>query len=226
MVKARKRLFLSLRLRRRVKSMRPLKIISYTMFSLLLGTSLAFAQQGAPGAAVSCAPPISGVLRVTMRPQETNMWCWAASGQMVMEFLRKDVAQCIQANNRFGRSDCCQNPTPQACILGGWPELQKYGFKYRTTSDVALSWPAVRAQLAPRNAGCRGTPFAFSWHWAGGGGHMMVATGYATNAAGETFVFVNNPWPPDAGNTQTITYDTYVELSGDHTHWNDYYDIE
>jgi Papain-like cysteine protease AvrRpt2 len=154
------------------------------------------------------------------------MWCWAASGQMVMEFLGKNVAQCTEANNRFSRWDCCQNPTPGACVMGGWPEFQKYGFTYKTTSDAALSWPDVRAQLASRNNGCRGTPFAFSWHWQGGGGHMMVATGYTTNAAGENFVFVNNPWPPEVGNTQTLTYDTFVELPGDHTHWDDYYDIE
>ena len=49
-----------------------------------------------------CNPGIIGSQPVTLRPQETNMWCWAASGQMVMDFLGNNVSQCVQANNRFG----------------------------------------------------------------------------------------------------------------------------
>src|SRR5689334_22933545 len=45
-------------------------------------------------------------LAVPLRPQQTSMWCWAASGQMAMEFINsaRAPAQCVQANNRFGLS--------------------------------------------------------------------------------------------------------------------------
>jgi len=73
------------------------------------------------------------------------MWCWAASGEMTMELLGASITQCDEANKRFGRTDCCNNPTPVGCINGGWPEYDKYGFTFSRTSDTALTWasPAV-----------------------------------------------------------------------------------
>jgi hypothetical protein len=157
------------------------------------------------------------------------MWCWAASGQMIMDYLGHGVAQCTQANNRFGRTDCpcgqCgSNPdaTP-ACVQGGWPEFDKYGFTFKTTSDAPLTWEALRAQLS-NESGCKKTPIAFSWHWPGGGGHMMVAKGYVS-LAGVNYVTILDPLSPCTGDERIITYDAYNAVSGDHTHWNDYYDI-
>lgn len=84
-----------------------------------------------------CSPALIGSLPVTLHPQETQNWCWAASGQMVMDYLGHNVSQCVQANNRFGRNDCCEIdlcPTPTepptydasgncvGCPCGGWPE--------------------------------------------------------------------------------------------------------
>jgi len=166
----------------------------------------------------SCTPAIIGSQAVTLRPQETSMWCWAASGQMVMEFLGHNVSQCDQANARFGRTDCCNNPTPAGCIVGGWPEFDKYGFTFRTTSDAPLTWDQARQQIY-----CGKKPFAFSWHWDGGGGHMMVMIGYVT-VDGVNRVTINDPWSPNVGDQYIETYDAYVSGSG-YTHWNDYYDI-
>src|SRR5215208_2563397 len=50
-----------------------------------------------------CRPEVMATQAVTLRPQETSMWCWAASGEMAMDFLGTDVSQCDQANKRFGR---------------------------------------------------------------------------------------------------------------------------
>jgi hypothetical protein len=173
-----------------------------------------------------CTPPSTTSLNVTLRPQQTGQWCWAASGQMVMEYLGSFVAQCTQANNRLGRNDCCNNPTPAACVQPGWPEFTRYGFNSAITSDTALPWSTVRAHIAPTTASspCRQQPFAFSWHWVGGGGHMMVARGYQTQS-GTNWVQINDPWSPNVGNTRWITYDWYVAGANDHTHWNDYYNF-
>jgi hypothetical protein len=201
------------------------------LLSGVLTVSDGYAKPSRPSAkvAAACVPPKTTALKVTLRPQKTNMWCWAASGQMVMEYLGKAVQQCTEANNRFGRNDCCNTPTPAACVMGGWPEFNKYGFTFKTTTNAALPWPTLQAQLAQqssRESVCLGRPFAFSWHWVGGGGHMMVATGYTTDTAGKQYVFVNNPWPPNVGATQAILYSVYVTLPGDHTHWDDYYDVK
>ena len=173
-------------------------------------------------AAACCTVGIITVLPVTLDGQQTGMWCWAASGQMTMNYIHpaSNIQQCDEANKRFGRSDCCGSPVPSGCVNGGWPEYDKYSFTANTTSDAPLSWNDLTNQIF-----CSKKPFAFSWHWNGGGGHMMVATGYQT-ISGTNYVWVNNPWPPTTGVTEMDTYDTYVGGAGqDHTHWNDYYNI-
>jgi len=54
---------------------------------------------------------------------------------------------------------------------------------------------------------------------------MMVAIGYS-EIAGERYVMIPDPWPPNEGSgNQLIPYDAYVNPS-DGTHWRDYYSIE
>lgn len=172
-----------------------------------------------------CCPKSSQSLAVTLHPQETSMWCWAASGQMVMDYLGHNVSQCVQANNRFARTDCCNSPVPNGkkCIKGGWPEFGKYNFDFKTTSNAPLSWDQLRKQTSGGPSPCKRRPFCFTWHHSGGGGHMMVAIGYKT-VGGTNFVEVNDPWPPNVGEHRFDTYARYVSPPGK-THWNDYYDI-
>lgn len=165
-------------------------------------------------------PKLIGSLSVTLRPQETNQWCWAAGGEMCMDFLGTNVAQCDEANKRLGRLDCCNSPTPTACIQPGWPEFEKYDFSVKTTPwGTALTWEQLKDEIDGDKK-----PFCFSWGWTGGGGHLMVAYGYST-VAGVNYVAVNNPWPPNVGTDQVIPYDKFVSLAGDHVHWIDHYDI-
>lgn len=178
-----------------------------------------------------CEPEPTLSHSVTLRAQETGMWCWAASGEMTMDFLGANVSQCDEANKRFGRTDCCNTNKPAACIDGGWPEYEKYGFKADRTSDAALTWKQVQEQIY-----CRKKPFAFSWHWPGGGGHMMVVSGYTTvqtrNGRNSRYVYVKDPWPPVDGNPSTpdgddtiMLYSAYVSSPGNYTHWDDFYNI-
>lgn len=177
----------------------------------------------------TCKPALIGSLPVTLHPQETGMWCWAASGQMVMDYLGHNVSQCTQANNRFSRTDCpCSqcgsNPvTNPPCVIGGWPEFDKYGFTFNKTSGAPLTWDQLREQISNQSY-CKKKPFAFSWGWLGGGGHMMVAKGYLT-LAGTNYVVILDPWAPCVGDERIITYDFYNADPTDHTHWDDYYDV-
>lgn len=166
-----------------------------------------------------CTPnALLGSQPVTLRAQETSMWCWAASGEMCMDFLGTNVQQCDEANKRFGRSDCCNSPVPNACVNGGWPEFDKYNFTFARTSDTPLTWNELKKQIY-----CSKRPVAFSWHWTGGGGHMMVAYGYA-EIGGVQWVAIHDPWAPNVGNSRYIQYSEYVSAS-DHTHWDDFYNI-
>lgn len=168
----------------------------------------------------SCNPPDSSTVDVTLRAQETEKWCWAASGEMVMKTLRPrtKVTQCDEANRRFGLSECCDRPTPIKCVEGGWPEFSKYNFNYEVKQGP-LDFNEVQHEIF-----CDKRPFAFAWHWVGGGGHMMVVTGYEI-VNGTRYVIKDDPWPPNQGqDSVAITYDFFVKGS-DHTHWNDYYKV-
>jgi hypothetical protein len=170
-------------------------------------------------------------LGVPLYAQQTNMWCWAASGEMIMSFLGNDVAQCTQANNRFGVTDCCPVPpcinsgSHPSCVQGGWPQYNLYGFTFSSTSwGTALTWSQLKAQIDSNK------PVGFSWGWTGGGGHYMVAKGYSV-VSGVDMVAINDPWPPASACTKTgggvtklITYSEYVS-GADHTHWQDDYNI-
>jgi hypothetical protein len=156
-------------------------------------------------------------LPVTLYPQLTDMWCWAASGEMIMAYGGNNVAQCTQANNRFGMQNCCNAPTPGACIQGGWPQFDAFGFNFQTTAwGTALTFAELTGQFQQNQ------PVAFSWGWTGGGGHMMVACGVDPSS---NFVYMNDPWPPNTGGTRWISYDAYVSTPGQYTHWTDYYNI-
>ena len=169
-----------------------------------------------------CTPKALESLPVTLHPQETSMWCWAASGQMVMDYLGHDVSQCVQANNRFGMTNCCNTPTPGACVNGGWPEFAKYDFDSQHTTNAALTWSQLKTEIS-NSTNCMKRPFCFTWHWNGGGGHMMVAIGYST-VDGVNMVEINDPWAPNVGDHRIITYNAYVSGST-YTHWDDYYRI-
>jgi hypothetical protein len=168
-----------------------------------------------------CNPAVTAAVPVPITGQQQSNWCWAASGQMTMNYIHpaSNVVQCQEANQQFGQTTCCQNGGSSACNNGGWPQYQNYGFSADVTNNAPLSWADIRSQI-----GCSGKPFAFSWHWPGGGGHMMVVSGYTT-VEGTNYVQVNDPLPVGAGSQYMDTYDFYNTAPGQHTHWNDYYNI-
>jgi hypothetical protein len=177
------------------------------------------------------AAPSSSSLGVTLFPQETSMWCWAASAQMIVTFLGRPVTQCAQASARFKPLQCpcnlCQSPVATACDQPGWPDFDSLGFHALRTSGAPLSWEQLTQQLCSV-PGCRNAPLAFSWQYEGGGGHMMVAKGYSVSPSGGRFVEILNPMAEDepcVGAEDLIPYDTYRAVPGRHSHWDDFYDI-
>jgi uncharacterized protein YceK len=196
--------------------------LTFTVCVVLGGCSTRQNVATLPAPGTQCNPPEERILATPLKPQETDQWCWAASGQMIMAFLNHDVSQCLQANNYLGRTDCCLDLKPSGCVQGGWPEFDKYNFDSERLSDAHLDWDKLREQIA-----CKSTPVAFSWRWINGGGHMMVVRGYTTSQ-GEKTLFINNPWPPlpdGAGEQGIISYEEYIAGS-DHTHWDDFYNIK
>lgn len=172
-----------------------------------------------------CKPDLTGNVASTLRPQETNNWCWAATTQMLAQHLGVSITQCSLANQRFGRTDCCnpQNtgspcPKTNACNSPGWIMLDAAGFK-SDESGTALSWENVRKQIY-----CSKKPMAWAYGTSGVVGHVVIIKGYLT-LEGTNYVVLNDPWGPCMGQERIITYAEYVDPTGTSTHWTTWYNI-
>lgn len=166
-----------------------------------------------------CKPdPNVGSVPLTATDQHQSNWCWAASGEMTMELLGASIDQCDEANKRFSRTDCCNTPTPSACNNGGWPEFEKYGFTADHTTDAPLTFEEIKTQIY-----CRKAAFCNTWHWNGGGGHMMVISAYMV-LDGVEWVYLRDPLPVGIGSSRWIRYTAYVS-GANYTHWDDYFNI-
>jgi hypothetical protein len=176
-------------------------------------------------AAGCCKPGKSDDISNTLRPQETNNWCWAATTQMLAEHFGLAAPQCSLANHRFGKTNCCNLqksgsacPKTDDCNTPGWLELDFAGLIFSETS-TALGWKPVKRQIA-----CKNKPMGYAYGTPGVVGHVVVIKGYRT-IRGTRYVVLNDPWSPCNGTERLITYEQYVDPAGMPTHWNTWYDL-
>ena len=178
-----------------------------------------------------CKPEVAGNVSNTLRPQQTNNWCWAATTQMLAQHFDITVSQCDLANQVIGTSGCCsasENPNDgcrrnDECNRPGWPELDRVGLKFEE-SGASLSWATLREQIY-----CAKKPMGFAYGWSGYVGHVLVIKGYIT-LAGTNYLVLNDPWSPCIGEERIITYEEYQDPSGpmpadSTTHWTTFYNI-
>ncbi len=173
-----------------------------------------------------CKPEITGSVANTLRPQETNNWCWAATTQMLAASQGVSVTQCSLANQRFSRNDCCnpQNdngncPKTNACNMPGWLMLTECGLNFEENT-AALSWESLRKQIY-----CSKKPMGYAYGTPGVVGHVVVVKGYLS-LNGTNYVVLNDPWSPCNGEERIITYAQYSDPAGTATHWRTWYNIK
>ncbi len=173
-----------------------------------------------------CKPELTASVANTLRPQETNNWCWAATTQMLAAHFNVSVTQCSLANQRFGMTNCCnpQNdgascPKNNDCNKPGWPMLTECGLSYNESS-TALSWEDMRKQIY-----CSKKPMGYAYGTPGVVGHVLVVKGYLT-LSGTNYLVLNDPWSPCVGQERIITYAEYADPAGTATHWNTWYNIK
>ncbi len=145
---------------------------------------------GAPAVMAQEKIPDRASLPVEMHAQETEIWCWAATGQMTMKFFGKSVSQSEQADLAFRRTDCGLRPVPGPCVRGGEITIKPFGFSH-AISTRPLTPEAVVEQIYKLRK-----PVPFAWRWPGGGGHAALLVGYATMDEGEFYVECLDPYPP------------------------------
>lgn len=156
-----------------------------------------------------CTPdPTASTCAVTLHPQETNVWCWAACTQMITEFLGHGRTQCDLANERFGQTNCCDgacdNKT-ESCTQPGWVMFNESGFNYTAGGATPLTWDTFKDCI-----GCRRQPTDLIDGPKGGGiGHCRVIYGYV-DVEGTKYLLIKDPWEPCTGNSYVLSYDDYA----------------
>ena len=170
--------------------------------------------------------------------QKTGSWCWAASAQLVVEYLTKEKApQCTLVDEAFELNlknkhfNCCQylDGVPDAagdvgdiCEQGGWPEwiLNRKGIAFLKNDrsiGQGLDWAGLTNQI------CDDRPFIFVVKWSGGGRHSAVGGGYHTTTHFGNFVEVYDHSPDGF---YVMPYKEFSGNQGNFTHEFDYVDIQ
>lgn len=171
-------------------------------------------------------PSLPSATGLRLIPQETDLWCWAATGEMLMDRLGMSVPQCEQADIPTSLTDCCEGD-PYSCYGAGWLAVRSYGFA-STSTVSALSTTKVEEELRAER------PFSFTWQWrpsagasgsgSDAGGHVTVVAGSLT-IGGELHVVLYDPWPVGSGAIYAIPYTDYADGTVEYTHWQTDYNI-
>ena len=174
------------------------------------------------GGAVPAAAQAIGFVSVPLFPQKTNVWCWAASGEMEMDYFGSNIQQCTQATYQFGQGagkDCCNSPIPGVCISGGQVEIGHYGFTYQQLGGNSALTPAqIRDQISTRHEPWIFNPYCADSSKCGSWGHVLTGVGYYAPSLPTIavipdffFLFVNDPWPPNTGSFYLQFYPAYKD---------------
>lgn len=154
---------------------------------------------------------------VPIRPQETNNWCWIACAQMVHSYFGHSITQCELANDRLGRTDCCNPedegsscPKTSECNTPGNTKGAIESLNYTVTqANDPLPWNDLRKEIY-----CKKKPLVFGDGAADGGvGHVRVIYGYVS-VGGQNWITLSDPWSPCNGSDDMITYEDYANTTG------------
>ena len=169
-------------------------------------------------------------LKVTPVVQEATYSCWAACGQMIMDYVRRQSPvwqsvpaprQCEQAIREYPAdcAGCCDTQMHMLCSKTGEPQFDQWHFTVLSKFQDPLTWTGIMDEIDH----CR--PFAFSWKQNGGGEHMEVMIGYDTDSSGTHWVTYLDPVFNDLADVQRVHVTDYRDTVQDR-HKYDYYKIE
>jgi hypothetical protein len=172
--------------------------------------------------------------------QDTGSWCWAASAQLLIGYLRNDIkptpSQCqlvtetFQANLTGSIVTCCDwlngnhdaSSVANICNSGDWPDtiLRKYQIKWTLRSwatGETSDWGILTGEI------CGNRPFLFVVRWDGGGRHTSIVAGYHITADYGQFIEVDDNGSSDV---YVMPYADWGGVTGDFTHEFDYIDMQ
>lgn len=150
-------------------------------------------------------------LNVPLYYQETDMWCWDASAQMVIHYYGEYYPeQCEIANWAFGLSYCCSYPYDYYCAQGNWVTTSNgvLGILWNWGVDASPVYSYISQSQVVSEIDA-GDPFPIHFRWTSGGGHVLVGVGYEY---GGDWLIYHDPWY----GTQYVDYWWAVSASD---HW-------
>jgi Papain-like cysteine protease AvrRpt2 len=123
--------------------------------------------------------------------QVKEMWCWAACAEMVLRFFGASLDKCNVAGLQLNR-DCC-NSVSADCDMGlsveeidqAFANVHLAGRRF----EREITFDDIRNQIS----GTPPRPVVAGIRWAGGGGHLVVVSGWRI-ADSLRFVKVNDPF--------------------------------
>jgi hypothetical protein len=124
------------------------------------------------------ASPTTGnarkVLPVIRVAQQTSVWCWVATSEMVLNYYDRPTGQCVMLSNWY-RANCCWNPG--LCQSGGTLEQIRTNLRYFGGLQASIAArPLTLAEIKAEIDGGRPIIIAYSNFQAG---HVVVIFGYS-----------------------------------------------
>lgn len=129
------------------------------------------------------AYPLSYAIDVNGVAQQKSNWCWAATGECILDYFGKPVSQTDFAIFVKGK-----NPPPNELAFDSDVKrgLEQWGVSGTLTSSY-LSFSTIITEIYNNER-----PIYSGWTWSSGGGHAVVIDGYNDNN-GTQYVDYMNP---------------------------------
>jgi hypothetical protein len=166
--------------------------------------------------------PKGMLLKMHLRAQHRDFWCWAAATEMISEYLGRRISQCDSVSYVTGAAWCtetCECESGWGPFFGAELEQMKdnwrhWDFKFKHLAG-RLPWPDLTEEISRSRR-----PVFAAWSWVGGGGHVLVVNGYAQPSGRDlilplirrNYVLYKDPWPPDC--EPSDGFFTCTEVSG------------
>ena len=129
--------------------------------------------------------PSANVLNIQLSRQQSQVWCWAATIEMVSSYYGNGVAQCSTLSYWFG-ADCCTYAT-YCQTTGTEYQIQQSFSALGINSQYwpsSLMWEQITGEIDS------GRPFIM-FYLGSFSGHVVVAFGY--NSDKQT-LFIHDPY--------------------------------
>jgi hypothetical protein len=217
--------------------------------------TLAVVLAAAPTSVFALCQELTLDIRFAPSAGSSNNWCWAASGQMIMQILGEApsvACQCRQAEAVLGVEGCCSPSSscvpvealPSRCDQPRWPAFIErpdlFAYDYRTTCDSLpgrqnddscearpLPWTELVREICARR------PVIASLRPPGSTkGHTVVVKGISSRPSPRVLVVdparvcpLGRECEGELDESLWLSYEEYAAGWGGMVHWVDFFGI-